>query len=102
MSLEHSPARDGKDKKALDLDPSLDPSWTVSQFCELENISKQFFYGMSDKPDGYFAGDSYRIPQSSRLAWRARRMVAAPEIAARQAEAARVRRARTAAAKQEA
>jgi len=95
MSLEH--ARDDKDKKALDLDPSLDPSWTVAQFFALENISKAYFYAMKDRPAGYFAGDTLRIPQSERLAWRARQMIAAPDIAARQAEAGRVRRARTAA-----
>jgi hypothetical protein len=80
----------------IDGEAALDPSLSVKQFCALENISAPFFYTLADKPAGYYAGDSYRIPNSERLKWRARRMAAAPEIAARQSEAARSRAAKKA------
>jgi hypothetical protein len=86
---------------------TLDPSFSITQFCQVENISKLSWYTLQDKPEGYYVGDSFRIPQSSRLAWRARRIAASPEVAARQSEFARVRSAaataaRAARAKQEA
>jgi hypothetical protein len=97
MTLEQS-ERD-IEKAPANLDLSLDPSFTIAQFCQLEGISKPHFYAMEDRPTGYFCGDSFRIPQSERLKWRARRMAAAPAIAARQSQAARVRSAAGVAAK---
>jgi hypothetical protein len=106
MSLEHSPER-GDDKKksssiGADLVPPLNPlgpSITVTQFCAAENIARPTCYGLPDKPGGYYIGDSYRIPPCEHLAWRERRKTAAPEIAARQSEAARARSAAGVAAK---
>jgi hypothetical protein len=97
MSLEQT-ERD-IEKAPTGLDPSLDPSLTIAEFCRLESISKPYFYTMPDRPVGYFAGDSFRIPQSERLKWRARQMAVAHEVAARQSEAARARSAAGVAAK---
>jgi hypothetical protein len=76
---------------SLEQTVDLDPSLTITQFCRLEGISKPSFYNMADRPVGYFVGDMYRIPQSERIAWRARRMAEAPAIAAKQSELARTR-----------
>jgi hypothetical protein len=89
MSLEQSDIE--KALASTGIDPALDPSTTVDVFCKLESISKPSFYGLEDKPDGYYIGDSFRIPLSSRIAWRARRMAAAPAIAAQRSEFARAR-----------
>jgi hypothetical protein len=74
VSLEHSPARDGK-AESVTADPA-DPSLTLIEFCRLERMSRSAYYKMKDKPRHYYNGNSPRIPNQERLDWRQRRVAA--------------------------
>jgi hypothetical protein len=83
VSLQRSyPARP---EETVNVADPADPSRTVTQFCQLENISKAAFYALplEERPDHYYNGNSMRIPDSARFKWRAQRMARAAEIAAR-------------------
>ena len=69
MSFEHSPARVG-----------AGPSWTTSEFCKLERISRSKLYEMwklGTGPRYYLVGVSRRIPEQARLDFHRERMAAA-------------------------
>jgi hypothetical protein len=58
MSLEHSPARAGKDARA-----SVDPSFTVDEFCRAERMSRSALYKQWQQGKGprfYLVGNSRR------------------------------------------
>jgi hypothetical protein len=81
MSLEHSPARAGKDARA-----SVDPSFTVDEFCRAERMSRSALYKQWQQGKGprfYLVGNSRRISAQARFDYqRDRESVAATEIAA--------------------
>jgi hypothetical protein len=81
MSLEHSPARAGKDARA-----SVDPSFTVDEFCRAERMSRSALYKQWQQGKGprfYLVGNSRRISAQARFDYqRDRESVAAAEMAA--------------------
>ena len=60
-------------------------SHTINKFCELENISRAYWYKMPIRPRVFYVGNSPRISEEARTEWR-RRMEA--EAEARNTEAA--------------
>jgi hypothetical protein len=81
MSLEHSPARAGRDARA-----SVDRSFTVDEFCRAERMSRSALYKQWQQGKGprfYLVGNSRRISAQARFDYqRDRESVAATEIAA--------------------
>jgi hypothetical protein len=80
MSLEHSPARQRKSVIAL-----TRPSYTVSEFCAEERMSKGKLYELWRKKKGprfYWNGNQRRISHDARLDYQREAEAAAREAAA--------------------
>jgi hypothetical protein len=82
LSLEHSPNRVGKDEPAF-----AAPSYTINQFCEIEQMSRSALYKLWEQGTGprfYFVGNTRRITAQARLDYhRDREAAAAVEMAAK-------------------
>jgi hypothetical protein len=73
VSLEHSPGRAGV---------GVSPSWTTTEFCKLEKISRSALYKMWKAgigPRFYFNGVCRIIPEDARLEFHRQRMAAAEQ-----------------------
>ena len=81
MSLEHSPARGRKGAAAA----VIDPTYTISTFCEAEAMSRaQLYRAWKDGwgPRYYLNGVERRITHTARLDWQRAREAAACKEAA--------------------
>jgi predicted DNA-binding transcriptional regulator AlpA len=62
-----------------------DKALTIDQFCDVEEISRSFFYKLESQglaPKTYKLGRTRRISPSARAAWRAEREAASQAVPA--------------------